>query len=175
MAQSVQITAFWRGKQANINSSEQSAASVFSPPPPLALWPNKGHGLLILEVSRSHTTTHHNRQDSSGRVISSSHRPLPDNTQHSQQTNIHVSGGIRTHDLCSLAAAELRIRPHCYWDRQCLQLGSKVLLIYGLNLWKYTATSSRAESQHILTWVRRSVLNLTEFVSKFCKFETFVM
>jgi len=32
-------------------------------------------------------------------VISSSQRPLSDNTQHSQQTNIHASGGIRTHDL----------------------------------------------------------------------------
>ena len=41
----------------------------------------------------------HSRYDSSGRVISSSQRPLPDNTQHSQQTNIHAPGGIRTHDL----------------------------------------------------------------------------
>jgi len=49
-----------------------------------------GQGLLIHEVSRSHTTTHHSRWDSSGRVISSSQRPLPDNTQHSQQTNIHA-------------------------------------------------------------------------------------
>ena len=38
------------------------------------------HVILILEVSRSHTTTHHSRQDSSGRVISSSQRPVPDNT-----------------------------------------------------------------------------------------------
>ena len=42
--------------------------------------PPVGHGLLIHEVSRSHTTTHHSRQDSSGRVISSSQRPLPYNT-----------------------------------------------------------------------------------------------
>ena len=48
--------------------------------------PQVGQGLLIHEVSRSHTTTHHTRYDSSGRVISSSQRPLPDNTQHSQQT-----------------------------------------------------------------------------------------
>jgi hypothetical protein len=27
--------------------------------PPVALRPNAGHGLLILEVSRSQTTTHH--------------------------------------------------------------------------------------------------------------------
>jgi len=47
--------------------------------------PPVGQGLLIHEVSRSHTTTQHSRQDSSGQVISSSQRPLPDNTQHSQQ------------------------------------------------------------------------------------------
>ena len=69
----------------------------------VALRPTAGHGLLILEVSRSHTTTH---TTSSGRVISSSQRPLPDNTQHSQQTNIQAHGGIRTHDLCRRAAAD---------------------------------------------------------------------
>ena len=57
------------------------------------------YGAHILDVSRSHTTTNHSRYDSSGRVISSSQRPLPDNTRHSQQTNIHAPGGIRTHDL----------------------------------------------------------------------------
>ena len=40
------------------------------PPPPV------GQDLLIHEVSRSHTTTHHSRWDSSKRVISSSQRPL---------------------------------------------------------------------------------------------------
>ena len=54
------------------------------------------YGAPILDVSRSHTTTHRSRQDSSGRVISSSQRPLPDNTRHSQQTNTHAPGGIRT-------------------------------------------------------------------------------
>jgi len=56
------------------------------PPPPV------GQGLHIYEVSRSHTTTHHSRYDYSGRVISSSHRPLTDNTQHSQQTSIPPVG-----------------------------------------------------------------------------------
>ena len=63
-----------------------------SSPPPVALRPSAGYGLLILEVSRSHTTTHHSRQDSSGRVISSSQRPLPDNTQHSRQTSMPLVG-----------------------------------------------------------------------------------
>ena len=68
---------------------------------PTALQPNAGQGILILdEVSRSHTTTHHSLEDYSGRVISPSQRPLPDNTQHSQQTDKHpCPGGIRTHNL----------------------------------------------------------------------------
>ena len=43
-----------------------------------------GHGLLIHAVSRSHTTPHHSRWDSSRRVISSSQRPLPDNIHNRQ-------------------------------------------------------------------------------------------
>ena len=46
--------------------------------PPL---PPVGHGLLIHDISRSHTTTHRSRWDASGRVISPTQRPLPDNTQ----------------------------------------------------------------------------------------------
>ena len=86
------------------------------------LRPNAGHGLLILEVSRSHTTTHHIRQDSSRRVISPSQRPLPNNTQHTQQTNIHARGGIRTHDLSRRATADLRLRPGGHWDRLTLYI-----------------------------------------------------
>ena len=52
------------------------------------------YGAPILDVSRLHTMTHHSRYDSSGRVISSSQRPLPDNTRHSQQTNIHAPVGF---------------------------------------------------------------------------------
>jgi hypothetical protein len=67
--------------------------------PPVALRPNAVNGLLIHEVSRSHTTTHHSRLDSSGRGIGPSQGHLPDNTQHSEQTNIHSSSRIRTHNL----------------------------------------------------------------------------
>ena len=50
-------------------------------------------------------------------MISPSQRPLPDNTQHSQQTNIHATGGIRTHDRSRRAAVDLRLIPRGYWDR----------------------------------------------------------
>ena len=43
-------------------------------------------------------------------------------TQHSQQTNIHAPGGIRTHHLSRRAAADLRLRPHGHWDRQLVKV-----------------------------------------------------
>ena len=46
----------------------------------LAQQPNAGQGRLILEVSISHTMTHHSRWDSTERRIDPSQRPLPDNT-----------------------------------------------------------------------------------------------
>ena len=49
-------------------------------------------------------------------MINPSQIPLPDNTQHSQQTNIHDPGGIRTHNLSSRAVADLRLRPCGHWD-----------------------------------------------------------
>jgi hypothetical protein len=75
----------------------------------LALQLSASYGLLVHEVSLSHTMMRHNRLDSSGRVISSSQRPLPDKTQHTQQTNIHATGGIQTHDLSRRAAVDLRL------------------------------------------------------------------
>ena len=44
-------------------------------------------------------------------MISPSQRPLPDNTQHSKQTNIHAPGGIRTHNLSRQTVADPRLRP----------------------------------------------------------------
>jgi len=94
----------------------------------MAQQPEVGQALLINEVSRSHTTTHHSRYDSSERVISSSRRPLPDNTQHLQQTDIYAPGGIRTHILSRRAAADPRLRPRVYQDQNIL-----VVIILNLN------------------------------------------
>jgi len=75
--------------------------------------------LLINEISRSHTTTHHSRQNSSGRVISSSQRPLSNNIQHSQRTNVRAPRGIRTHNPSRhWVAANVCRRARGHWDRQ---------------------------------------------------------
>jgi hypothetical protein len=54
-----------------------------------------------------------------GRVINSSQRPLPDDTQRTQHTNIHAPGEIRNHDRNRRAAVDLRLRPRGHWDRLC--------------------------------------------------------
>jgi hypothetical protein len=111
----------------------------------VALRLNAGHGLLILEVSRSLTTTQRSRWDSSGWVIGSSQRPLPDNKQHSQQTDIHASGGIWTHDLSRRAAADLRLRPHGHWDRQIPHLPPHFTLSFRITLWSMRLANSKRQ------------------------------
>ena len=86
-------------------------------------------GLLIHEVCRSRTTTHHNRQNYSGRVINSSQRSVPDDTNTSQNTNVYASGGIRTHNLRGRAAAYLRLRERGHWDRQNKDFTIPVLIL----------------------------------------------
>jgi len=57
-------------------------------------------------------------------VIGLSHRPLTDNTQHSQETDIHAPSGIQTRNVLSKrAAADPRLRPCGHWDRQSERLG----------------------------------------------------
>ena len=50
-------------------------------------------------------------------MISTTNRPLPDNTQHSQQTDIYTSGGIRTRNPSNQATADPRRRPLLHWSQ----------------------------------------------------------
>ena len=76
-----------------------------------------GQDILIVEDAWSQIR---NLYYSSGRVISPTQRLQPNNTQHSQQTDIHALGGIRNYNLCRQAAANLHLRPRGHWDRQRL-------------------------------------------------------
>ena len=58
-------------------------------------------------------------------MISASHRLLPDNTQHSQETDIHAPGRTRTHNLSTRADVVLRLRPRGQWDRHLVPLKPK--------------------------------------------------
>ena len=66
---------------------------------------------------QDHTQTHHTRYDSSWRVISPTQEPLPDNTQHLQETDIHALSGFLTRDPSMQAAADPRLGPRGYWER----------------------------------------------------------
>ena len=77
-------------------------------------------------------------------------KPLPDNTQHSQQTNIHAPGGIRTHNLSRRAAENLRLRPRGHWNRQ-----STIVSYYNLIIINEDCTQSNRN------------FNITSFVSLF--------
>ena len=53
-------------------------------------------------------------------MISSSQRPLLDNTQQSQQTDIHAHGVIQTRNPSKPPAADPRLRPRGHWDLHLL-------------------------------------------------------
>jgi hypothetical protein len=61
-------------------SSEPLATELFLPRVAAA---SAGHGLLILEVSRGNTTTHHSQYNCFGGVISSSQSSVLENTRQS--------------------------------------------------------------------------------------------
>ena len=108
-------------------------------------------------------------------MISSSQRPLPDNTQHSQRTNIHAPGEIRTHDLSRRAAADLRLRPRGHWDRHYIILYYIILyyiilyyiILYYIILYyiNHHAVYRRYKKKIILHIDRGGVLHLTKVLA----------
>jgi hypothetical protein len=69
-----------------------------------------------------HTQPHHTRKDSSGRVIGPTHRPLSDNTQHSQGTDIYVPAEFKP----AISASE-RLQTHAL-DRATTVIGNSTFL-----------------------------------------------
>ena len=63
-----------------------------------------------------HTQTYYTRQDSPERVTGESQRPIPDNTQHSQETDIHAHSWIRTRNPSNRTTTGLRLRPRGHRD-----------------------------------------------------------
>jgi hypothetical protein len=59
-------------------------------------------------------------------MITPTHRPLPDNTQHSQETNLHASDGIAKLQS-QHARAEPRLRPLHHWDRKSGNIAALIL------------------------------------------------
>jgi len=76
-------------------------------------------GLGFHPYSRGFSLTSHTTHQSVGLLWMSD--PLVAETstgQHTQQTDIHAFGGVRTHDLSRRVAADPRLWPCDHWDRQ---------------------------------------------------------
>jgi hypothetical protein len=58
-----------------------------------------------------------------------------DNTQHSQETDIHVPGGIQTHDPSKPAAADPSLRPRDHWDQLNASNTQSYYVKYNWNYW----------------------------------------
>jgi hypothetical protein len=97
------------------------------------LWP-RSRGFVIT----------HNDAPQSVRLLWTSDQIVAETStwQHTQQTNIHFPGGIRTHDRSRRAAVDIRLRPRGHWDRPLWHKGWKI--------------------KNKLVWVM-SVLNTLEF------------
>jgi hypothetical protein len=77
-------------------------------------------GVYGYRCTCSHSITNTNTQSVglSGRGFGPSQTPLPDNTQRSQETNIHALGRIRTRNPNKRKAADLRLRECDHWVRR---------------------------------------------------------
>jgi hypothetical protein len=82
---------------------------------PVELRPYSGSWPSLTGLGDHSIWTHHTWWDSSERLNGPSQRPLPDNTQHSQETDIHAPGGIRTCNPSQRAAADPRLTSRRHW------------------------------------------------------------
>jgi hypothetical protein len=83
---------------------------------PVARQPLMGQDLLAMETSRSHSDTRH----SVGLLWTSDQPDAETSTwqDKTQDADIHVPGGIRTHIPSKRTAADRRLRARGHWDRQ---------------------------------------------------------
>jgi hypothetical protein len=118
----------WQKNRENTNSLSflfQLITHFFT----IAQQPQWAKASSLLRI-HDHIQTHHTGEDSSGRVIIPTQRPLPDNKQHSQETDIHASEGIWTHNPSKRTAADLRHRMHGHWNRQSHINSTKYIIIF---------------------------------------------
>jgi len=86
---------------------------IFSPPR-MTQQPYSGPDSLPIDIMWSHSDT----PQSVGllRTSDRSDAEISDNTQHSQKTDIHDRGKIRTHNPSKRTAADPRLRTRGHWD-----------------------------------------------------------
>jgi hypothetical protein len=93
-----------------VSFAAHARVSIFFPrcnsPPP----PPVGHSLLIVEVFTI-TLRHTTLGTTPGRMVSPAQRPVSDNTQYSQGTDIHALGGVRTRNPSKREVPDTHLSP----------------------------------------------------------------
>jgi hypothetical protein len=90
------------------------------------LWPPRPRGFLI---------TQNDAQQSIGVLWTSDQLVAEISTWQHTTDNYPSPSGIRTHDRSRRAAVDLRLRPHCHWDRRIYQILEKNGNTMGQFLW----------------------------------------
>ena len=96
-------------------------------------------------------------------MISSSQKLLPDNTRHSQPTNIHAPSEIRTHNLSRQAAVDLRLRLRGNWDRQLLGL----VFLKGTPLPSFLPSTLQTQTVYALRYIHAHMQITCRSLSKY--------
>ena len=116
---------------------------------PKAQQPLVGQSLIIVEASRNHTQTHHTWQDSTGRAISPSQRPLPKNTQHSQGADIQWHSNKQTQQ-----ASSHRPTPQTTWP---LYIYTNIIMYLVLCRFLYDTFTMKSFKNAQITLLRLSI------------------
>jgi hypothetical protein len=109
------------GRCKSAASQKTLILNVLSPLP----WRNTAPRGPDLPLNRGFTNSlsyTHIRQDSSGRVISPTQRPVPVNIKHSQKTGIHVPSGIKTRNPSKGGAADPRLKLRGHRHRPMIRI-----------------------------------------------------
>jgi len=93
----------------------------------MAQQPLLGQGLVIVEALQSHSDTPHS-VELVWTSDQTTERFLPENTPHSQDTDIYTPVGIRTINSSKRAAADKSLRSPGHWDRLSQNMVIKILL-----------------------------------------------
>ena len=123
---------------------------------PMALQPQWARPSTLLRLHDNTRTHHIQLNSSSGRVISPT--PRPDNTQHSQETDILAHGGIRTLNRSRREAVDPCLRPRGHSWICCLHIyiyTHMYICVFLTNLRFITFTVLRTRKQK--SWKGRSI------------------
>ena len=100
-------------KQRYLNNPPTFVLSFFLSPTSFYLTMVRSRGVIAFDHTQGHTTVCRTPLDEG----SARRRDLYLTTQHSQQTNIHAPGGIRTLNPSRRSTSDPRLRPLGHWNR----------------------------------------------------------